>query len=193
MTADSELQRYAWADAEGDTDALGMLYVRPRPSSPTSGLRIVSKFPGELSFREAIRECVKLDDFAWGSELLQTDQLGDWAVLISPMGWATSTPKVVAASSAGGDAVSLFWNVNAVMRLIIAKDGAVVRSFDPLLYNDGDAPLRVEADLPFGEPGRCRAAALAVAERLTGQAVDLGWLLGRSRETYRVALPPVIT
>ena len=190
MSTRADLQRYAWADADDQPDGVALLYVCPSPSRPAAGLRVIAELPHPLTFGEAQDEATKLDDFAWGSELLQSDQVLDWAVFVEPWGWGTSISEIVAGVSKGGSAISVFWNVNAVMRVVVARDGAVVREFDPLLYDDGGVPMPEEAGLPFGETGPCRGAALLVAERLTGVAVTRNWLLDRRRPTFRIALPP---
>jgi hypothetical protein len=187
----TDIVRYAWADAEQAVEGLSLLFVRPKPSRLAAGLTVRDELPGKLTLHEAQDELTTLDDFAWGSEYVQVDELGDWAVFVSPWGWATAGEEITAAISAGGEAVSLFWNVNAVMSVVVAKDARVVRSFDPLLY-DGGGALPEELGLPFGEPGSPRAAALVLAERLTGRAVDLDWLISRRRQTFRVALPPIV-
>jgi hypothetical protein len=185
-----DLARYAWADADDQPDGLALLFVRPVPTRPAAGLRVIAELPRPLTFGEAQDEATKLDDFAWGSELLQADQVLDWAVFVEPWGWATSLSEIVAGTSKGGSAISVFWNVNAVMRVVVARDGQVVREFDPLIYDDGGAPMPEEVGLPFGEVGPSRGAALVVAERLTGVALTKNWLLERRRPTYRIALPP---
>lgn len=190
MSTPVDLQRYAWADADDQPDGLTLLYVRPLPMRPAAGLRVISQLPRPLTLGEAQDEATKLDDFAWGSELLQADQVLDWAIFVEPWGWATSLSEIVAGISTGGSAISVFWNVNAVMRVVVARDGAVVREFDPLIYDDGGVPIPEEAGLLFGEVGPCRGAALLLAERLTGVAVSRSWLLDRPRRTFRIALPP---
>lgn len=192
VDASTDIARYAWADAEELVDGLSLLFVRPTPSRLAAGLAVRQEIPRRLTIREAQNELTALDDFAWASEYLQVDALGDWAVFVSPWGWATSLEEITAAISAGGEAVSLFWNVNAVMSVVVAQNGRVVRSFDPLLDDDGGERLPEELGLPFGEPGSPRAASLVLAERLTGQAVDFDWLISRRRRTFRVALPPTL-
>src|SRR5258708_24110089 len=145
MTISADLQRCGWADTDQAPDGLALLYARPKPGRRAAGLRIISQLPGLLTVAEAQEVATGLDDFAWGSELLQVEQVGDWAVFVEPWGWAASMPEVVGAASTGGLAVSAFWNVNAVMQVVVARAGSVVREFDPLLY-DGTAPIPEEID-----------------------------------------------
>jgi hypothetical protein len=78
----------------------------------------------------------------------------------------------------------VYSSVNADARFVHARGGIVIRVFDPLLY-EPEGALAEEAGLPFGEPGRSRAAALALVERLTGVQLRRDWLLDIHHPTYR--------
>jgi hypothetical protein len=82
--------------------------------------------------------------------------------------------------------LSVYWNVNALMRFAMYADGVLVRSFDPLLTDAGSQgkPLGEEEGLPFGVEGEPRAAAMTLAERLTGAAVERDWLLDERHRTW---------
>ncbi len=150
-----------------------------------AGLRPRAELPARLTVAQALAAQDDLPDFAWGSVLAQTDSLDGWAVLIEPNGWTASTPETIARLSEWGEALNVFWNVNAVMSFSYARNGTLVRQFDPLLYDDGGKPLPEEADLPWGtdEP---RASSLALMERLSGAHIERDWLLERSRPTFVV-------
>lgn len=118
---------------------------------------------------------------------VQVGALGGWTVLVEPNGYAAGTPDVVARLSSGGTAVSLFWTVNLAMGVVLARDGAVVRSFDPLLYDLGPVgnPLPEEEGLAFGDPeADPRRAALTLLERLTGVRLERRWVLDDPRPTW---------
>lgn len=115
---------------------------------------------------------------------LQVDQANGALVFVEPNGWTGSEPERLAALSRAARAVSVYWNVNAVMTFLVADNGHVVRSMDPLLYEAEDA-LPEEAELPFGV-GLPRAAALALLYRLTGFEVTAAWLMTETRSTYMV-------
>jgi hypothetical protein len=116
---------------------------------------------------------------------LQVDRVNEALVFVEPNGWTGSERERLAALSRRSRAVSVFWNVNSVMRFLVADNGQVVRSMDPLLC-DADGALAEEAELPFGEPGLPRAAALALLYRLTGFEVTRHWLTTERRPTYTV-------
>jgi hypothetical protein len=76
----------------------------------------------------------------------------------------------------------LFSNVNAVMSFQWAVNGAVVRWFDPLLYENaalaGELPPE-EQGLPFGTD-HAFSSAFACAERLTGVRLTQAFLEDRT-------------
>jgi hypothetical protein len=183
---------FAWADDLGDgidggIDGLSIAVIRPVIDDPARTFSVVERLLPDRIVLEAVDAAFQLDDFAWGSEITLLDQLGDWTVAIQPIGYGTSLPEEVARLSAGGEAASVYWNVNAVMSASFARDGALVRTFDPLLY-DAAGALDAERGLPFGVT-HARAAALAFLARITGVVIERDWLLMPRRATYRVRIP----
>jgi hypothetical protein len=133
-----------------------------------------------------------VDGFVFGREPLLLDRLGVWHVLLAPNGFEFSYPGVGARVSRIGRFVSVFWNVNSVMRILVAERGEVRRDFDPLLIADSAGePLPEEAGLPFGQPGApLRAACLVLTERLTGQRVSRDWLFSEHPAVVLDRAPP---
>jgi hypothetical protein len=82
----------------------------------------------KLTFAEAE------DGWALEATPFQIDRLGATLMIVEPNGWRCSDASVAARLSNAGRAVSVFWNVNAVMRFVYADHGVVRREFDPLLY-----------------------------------------------------------
>ncbi|MEA2631369.1 MAG: hypothetical protein QOE66_1588 [Chloroflexota bacterium] len=179
---------YGWAES-GDRrlEAISITLVRPDDEWPLQVLAPREQLPGLMTVAEALEAEGDLVDFAWGSVLVQTDSIDGWAALIEPNGWAASMPEALVRLAAFGEAVNVFWNVNAVMSFSLARDGALVRTFDPLLYDDTDGPLPDETELPWGVD-LPRASALALVERLTHVRIDAAWLLERPRETFVVPI-----
>ena len=130
-----------------------------------------------------------------GAELqlaVQVDEIDGVTVIIEPNGWLLTTPEYAEAVSGGAEAVSVYWNVNAVMQFLLARDGRIVRRFDPLLYDQpGEGqPLPEESQLPFGDPELCRDAAIELAERTAGVHLTREWLLTQRHPTWSgFALP----
>lgn len=184
--ADLQLH-YAWADRDyQQLFAISIAMVRPDDGTAIEALRPRRRLPTHLTVSDALDETLRVTDFAWGSVLAQTDSLGQWCIVIEPNGWATSLPETVSRLSAGGVAVNVFWNVSAVMSFSFARLGTLVRTFDPLLYDDHLA-LAEEHGIVWGAAAP-RAGALALMERLTGERIDRAWLLDRARPTYEVPI-----
>jgi hypothetical protein len=64
-------------------------------------------------------------DFDPQREPLLVDRLGEWLVLLAPNGFQFSLPDIAAAVSRVGRVVSVYWNVNAVMRVLVADAGRI--------------------------------------------------------------------
>jgi hypothetical protein len=114
----------------------------------------------------------------------QIDQLEGRTLIIEPIGWLMSDDDRAGRLSVGGSLVSVYWN--SLMRVVVAVDGEVIRSFDPGLFDQPGIgePLLEEGDLPFGEPGACRAAAVTLQERLSGLRLTADWLLEQPHPTW---------
>jgi hypothetical protein len=182
------LDVYGWAES-GDPrlEAISIALVQPDDEQALAALTPRERLPGTMTVAQALDAQGRLEDFAWGSVLAQTDSLDGWAALIEPNGWAASLPDAIARLSTWGEAVNAFWNVNAVMSFALARGGVVVRHFDPLLYDEDEGRLPDETELRWGTD-RPRASALALMERLTGARIERDWLLERSRPTFVVPI-----
>jgi hypothetical protein len=187
-----EIERYRWVDEEPRNvlDAVSLTFVKPASDTLIEVLGPRGTMPRPLTFAAALDAAFALDDYASGSLLVQLDELDGWTTIIEPCGWAATMPDVVARLSTSGIAVNVFWNVNANMSACLARDGQVVRQFDPLLYEAGDSPLEEELGLPFGDPAApLRAVSVAFLARVTGVRFDEAWLLEPERRTFVVPVP----
>ena len=115
---------------------------------------------------------------AWSrdSAPLQIWSSQKYLVIVEPNGYQASLPETLLAMADGADAVSVFWNINAQMQVAVASHGEIVRTFDPLMYDDGEPPLSEEHGLTFGSDGAVLPAAFVFLERRTGfvaTAVDV--------------------
>ena len=115
---------YNWADSSRDPslEALSLTVVEPPDDGYLALLAPRERLPRDLMVSEALDTSVSVEDFAWGSVLVQTDTLEGWTVFVEPNGWATSDTDVLARLSKQGRAVNVFWNVNAVMSFAVAKE-----------------------------------------------------------------------
>jgi hypothetical protein len=77
------------------------------------------RWPTESQATYAEAESAQFDALAQtgGAEaVVQARELAGWLVFVEPGGWLTTDHALLAAVSAGGEAVSVFWNVNADMQ-----------------------------------------------------------------------------
>lgn len=171
---------YAWAE---DVVAVTVAFVRGMELGDVGGL-LGFQWSSEREATFAETSWQQADDPV--TYPVQAAEVRDWVVLVEPNGFQASLPKTIAALSRGGIAVAVLWNVNMHMSVAVARDGVVVRSFDPLLFGAGaqGEPLPQEEGLPFGPEGAARPAALALAERLTGVRIEKGWLLEAPHRTW---------
>ena len=96
----------------------------------------------------------------------------DWLIGLEINGFQGSRPEVLRAASAGGTALSVFWNVNAHNSFDYARHGRTQVGFDMGVPDEqyGAQPGALDAHfggLPFGYGPDTWAAGLALAERVT--------------------------
>lgn len=174
---------YAWGDEiqavtiallEGDRLALALDVLRADPASE----RVVT-------FRQAEAQ----HEYDAARMPVQAEVLDGWTLLLEPTGFWASLPENARrlSGAAKGRFVSLYWNVNAVMRFLYAVNGTVERDFDPLVPDFGPHgdPLPEETGLPFGlQDEDPQAAGIALIGRLTGVRLDLAIILETPRPTW---------
>jgi hypothetical protein len=125
-------------------------------------------------------------DFVAERFAVQIGVFGGWTVIVEPNGYICTQDAVLAGLSTAGRAVMVFWNVNLDSRFGYAREGVLLRVFDPVLGTSevGD-PLPEESTPPDEPP---IPGALALAEALTGVQVTGAWLLGEARPTVTCPL-----
>ena len=122
----------------------------------------------------------------------QATRLGSWTVVLEGNGFEATTPGTPERLTVAGHRAGVIYrSVNADMQFIWARDGEIVRSFDPLLYDIsgvGDK-LPEEQGLRFG-PGSPTACSFALLERLTALPLMQEFLDDRSDRWHCVGLQP---
>lgn len=140
---------------------------------------------GQMSYLDAAQEAA-----AGAPQFVLADIAGaGWALALEPYGYQGSRAEVLRAVSAGGRAVSVYWNVNARLQLAYARDGQVLARADAQ-HRWGPEAGQLEphlAGLDLATDGA--AAALAAAERITGVRVDTGWLTAEHPSFWITPLP----
>ncbi|GAA2166439.1 DUF6461 domain-containing protein [Actinomadura napierensis] len=99
--------------------------------------------------------------------------LGGAVLAVEYNGWQGSTKPVLARASAAGRAASMYWNVNAVMRLSFAQHGQVLLSKEPFGVLDAPPPVaETLAELDFADHHRGRnMMGLVAVQRFTGHGI----------------------
>ena len=108
--------------------------------------------------------------------------LGSWLLVVEVNGWQGSRPEVLRRISAGGRAVSAYWNVNLTTRFSYAVDGRVLTAFEVMSPDrrhgaDPDCLEEARAGLPW-ETGEWVPLMLALASRVTGLRIEPEWFNG---------------
>ena len=179
------MSRYSWVE---HVDAAVIAFVR--------GLDV--REVGDVYRVDWSTERQATFDEAWDGISLETNQQAvqleereGWVVVVEPLGFMTTDDDVLTELSRKGEAVCVFWNVNAKYQFALARDGVLVRSFDPYIQDwepTGD-PLPEEAGLTFGEAGDTAVVSLELAERVTGVHLEEQWVLETPHRTLTSAGP----
>jgi hypothetical protein len=123
---------------------------------------------GIVSVAEAREWATKQKGPDYGS-VIEAGIANGWVVTVEENGYTATLPDVVGRISKGTRAIVVFRNIHDHASFLYAVDGIVVRSFDPVLYDDptpwDGPPLPEESGLDVGS--HPMASAFACAERLT--------------------------
>jgi hypothetical protein len=93
-------------------------------------------------------------------------------VVVEDNGFQGSRPAELRKLSRRGRAASVFWNINALSRLSLARDGEVVAAFEPGLDPASPAAVPFLAGMDLADHRDRIAACLVALERFTGYAVQ---------------------
>ena len=113
--------------------------------------------------------------------LIQLLPVHDAVFLLQPNGFFGE--QLARSLSGRGRAVTFSCSINADMQVVVAEEGAVVREFDPLLY-DADGALAEEAGLGFGDDEVSSAAAVFAFIARLGLPVPSDAQLSEPLPTY---------
>jgi hypothetical protein len=118
-----------------------------------------------------------------------------WLIGVEYNGFQGSRPEVLRGASAGGTAISVYWNVNGTNRFTYATGGRTTVGFDMHRPEDrhGAVPDALTAQLDgleFGSGGVAYAAGLALAERVSGVRLTGTLLDGTYRRAVLRPVPP---
>lgn len=180
--AEATAADYAWLDDHWLREAFCITLVRGLDEA-----ELLRRFGGErgqprtLTAREAGELSSSLR--AGYPQIVLATRIGVWAVAVEDNGWEGSRPEVLRALSRGTQAVSVYRNVNALAYFSDAVDGELLVQFELLFPQRrwGSRPdlllaqmrgVGLDPDRPEPPYDQVDAAALALAERVTGVHLD---------------------
>ena len=179
-----DLEAYRWMEPGGMPDAYCVSVA-----VGANVAEVVAAFACELASRRLVT-FAQQDQMATpypeggGNDTVSIDELGGAVTCAEVNGWAGVSDERACLLSRRGRYISVYRNVNAVMQVLYAGAGEIVRSFDPLLY-EPEGAIPEERGLPFGQSGSPAVAQFVLIERLTGVRLTKEWLLDTPHPTYR--------
>ena len=109
--------------------------------SPTNALRVLrGRNTSRLGSRAKSDDWV-FDRHTYDGVWLAVGTQGRWTWIWEDNGFWGCQPEKMTELSADGTAISMYWNVNALMSFVFARDGVIVSDFDPLLSDAEDRDL----------------------------------------------------
>ena len=165
---------YAWTESDYGPFAIGAAVALVKGCSPARALDVLgARRATQVAPARAIRDWVTQQDYQHYGTAIEAGEVGGWTLVIELNGYQATLPDVLKTLSDGGEVVVIYRNINALSSFQYAKNGTIVRAFDPLLPHMsqiGD-PLAEESGITFpGENGELHPlpGAFLLAERLTG-------------------------
>jgi hypothetical protein len=130
------------------------------------------------------KEMWSMGESSDGNDVVQVGRKAHAVIAYENNGW-TGVDVSVIQHIAAPISVSLYRSVNAHTQFIYARNGTVVRVFDPVLYNPEGA-IAEELALNFAHSSD--ASVFELLEVLTGIVIERAWLLEERRCAYRRAV-----
>jgi len=171
---DPTVHSYAWTEDEYGPLAGGAAVALVRGKSPLEALEILGadKEVGPAPADE-VREWAAAQDYREYGTALEAELLGDWTLVVELNGFRATDIALLRRLSKGGEALVVYNNVNALMLFRYARDGRILRDFDPLLDPSDEATDRLLEEQGITFPGdndelHPLPGVYLLAERLTG-------------------------
>lgn len=172
---------YHWVEASSLAEAATVTFIADK-----SSFEVLHAFGADEAAPTPIREFDERDEYNIDPWVCVLDVPGG-TVAVEFNGWQGSTaPTLRALSSPRNRTASMYWNINAVRRFSLARDGEVLTTFE-LGMDEATHPEAVELLADLDVKGRHRnAVGLLAAGRFTGlslsasdlariAAVDIGY------------------
>ena len=139
ITDDPTEHPYAWTEGDHSPLGGGATAALARGKSPISTLEILGADravgPGPAV---EIREWVAAQDFPEVGTALEAEVVGDWTLVVEFNGYRATDLTLFQRLSQGAEAILIYSSVNADMQFMYARDGVILRNFDPMLDDSDD-------------------------------------------------------
>jgi hypothetical protein len=165
---------YTWTESDRGPFAVGAAVALVKSCSPARALDVLgAERATQAGSAQAVRDWAGRQDYQHYGTAVEAGDIGGWTLIVELNGYRATLPELLEALSQGGEAVVVYQNVNALTSFQYARNGTIVRAFDPLLPHMGQIgqPLPEEQGIAFpGENGELHPmpGAFLLAERLTG-------------------------
>jgi hypothetical protein len=172
----AEVDGFSWARGTilGDAACLTL-------TEPATADAVARAFGGDPAQVRELRLDEAAEELAEGP-WVALRPVGTWILAVELNGWQGSRPEVLERVSAGGRAVSAYWNVNGQTQFSYAAAGQVLTAFDAVFPErrtgaDPDVLASAGDGLPWA--GALPVPLLlALLARVTGSPLDPSWLDG---------------
>ncbi len=171
-----EVDGFSWATDTilGDAACLTL-------TEPATVDAVARAFGGDPAQRRELRldeAAEELSEAPW----VALRPMGSWILAVELNGWQGSRPEILERVSAGGRAVSAYWNVNGQTQFSYAAAGQLLSAFDAVFPErrtgaDPDVLAPARDGLPWADALPVPLM-LALLARVTGSPLDPSWLDG---------------
>ena len=160
---------YAWTESDHGPFEFGAAVALVKGCSPARALDVLgARRATPVAAARAVRDWAAQQDYQHYGTAVEAGEVGGWTVIVELGGYQATLPVLLQALSEGGEAVVIYQNVNGLASFQYAKNGTIVRAFDPLLPELGQMgePLPEEQGIAFpGENGELHHARRILARR----------------------------
>jgi hypothetical protein len=125
---------YAWTGFDHGPFTLGAAVALVKGCSPERALEVLGAGRATpVASARTVREWADQQDYQNYGTAVEAGEISGWTLVVELNGYQATVPELLEQLSQDGEAVVIFQNVNALSSFQYAKNGTIVRAFDPLL------------------------------------------------------------
>jgi hypothetical protein len=123
---------YEWTESDHGPFEFGAAVALVKGCSPARALDVLGAGQAtQTAPARAVRDWAAQQNYQHYGTAIEAGEISGWTVVIELNGYQATLPELLEALSAGGEAVVIYQNVNGLASFQYAKDGTIVREFDP--------------------------------------------------------------